>query len=322
MSSRPGRCRPERRAAGPAGPQRPAGRAAASMGVSWRRWPPGPKPGRAPFQALVEAAGGRRQVLLVGELWGASRAARCCGTSLKRCSRPSKPRGKPGGGAAEGTGRGAEGTEKARDGARAIRSPLVFVLCRASSLAARGRGAACGRCCGMCEAGGGPARRWSGCWWPRRSRRTRRPRAAAAGGAAAQQERSAARREAQVQTGRLPPGHPASSLAVQAAACRACKPPGPGNQVRGREARAAWAGGGWTLQRWELFRPAPPSPRLVVPPMKLRPGAKAVPSLNLPARGGAEPWSRGRVCPRRTLSACEHRGLGKAQGQAEGRGGW
>ncbi|KAK2108321.1 hypothetical protein P7K49_013486 [Saguinus oedipus] len=82
-----------------------------------------------PFQALVEAAGGRGQVLLVGELWEREQS-RALLLDFARAVFPPEPgAGKPSGAAAEGAGPRAAG-------ARAIRSPLVFVLCRATSLAA------------------------------------------------------------------------------------------------------------------------------------------------------------------------------------------
>lgn len=111
-------------------------------------------------------------------------------------------------------------------GARAIRSPLVFVLCRASSLAARG-----------------PRRHLREMLRDVRGRR--RAGAALVGVLVAEAEpedagapelrlleallRTVFGRQAggPVQAAAYRPGHPASSLAVQAAACRALQAAGP-----------------------------------------------------------------------------------------------
>ncbi|XP_006866798.1 PREDICTED: uncharacterized protein C2orf72 homolog [Chrysochloris asiatica] len=96
----------------------------------------------SPFQALVEAAGGRGQVLLVGELWERE-PSRAQLQDFARALFPPEPvRAKTGGAADAGPGAGcrAPGTPSTpRPLTRAISSPLVFVLCRAASLAARGR---------------------------------------------------------------------------------------------------------------------------------------------------------------------------------------
>ncbi|XP_049625284.1 uncharacterized protein C2orf72 homolog [Suncus etruscus] len=94
---------------------------------------PPPPPPPPPWQALLEALGGRGQVLLVGELWEREQS-RALLRDFARALFPSEP-----------AGRGAEPTiagvpaqgAPGRAATRAIRSPLVFVLCRAASLAAR-----------------------------------------------------------------------------------------------------------------------------------------------------------------------------------------
>ncbi|XP_053775174.1 uncharacterized protein C2orf72 homolog isoform X2 [Desmodus rotundus] len=96
-------------------------------------------PGEPPFQALVEAAGGRGQVLLVGELWEREQSRALLRDFARAVFPTEQAAGKLGNVVAEGAGPRtpgaplAPGTAKAR----AIHSPLVFVLCRASSLATR-----------------------------------------------------------------------------------------------------------------------------------------------------------------------------------------
>ncbi|XP_051046659.1 uncharacterized protein C2orf72 homolog isoform X2 [Phodopus roborovskii] len=105
-------------------------------------------PAEPSFQALVEAAGGRGQVLLVGELWEREQS-RALLRDFSLAVFPPEPGPEPGklnkpgkqscaetesACTAEATGPHRAPGAKAE---RAIRSPLVFVLCRASSLAAR-----------------------------------------------------------------------------------------------------------------------------------------------------------------------------------------
>lgn len=96
--------------------------------------PAEPPPPAPPWQALLEALGGRGQVLLVGELWEREQS-RALLRDFARALFPSEPAGRgaepaipPGVPAQGGPGQAAT---------RAIRSPLVFVLCRAASLGAR-----------------------------------------------------------------------------------------------------------------------------------------------------------------------------------------
>ncbi|XP_035161918.1 uncharacterized protein C2orf72 homolog isoform X2 [Callithrix jacchus] len=199
-----------------------------------------------PFQALVEAAGGRGQVLLVGELWEREQS-RALLLDFARAVFPPEPgAGKPSGAAADGTGPlGARGAQRAA-GARAICSPLVFVLCRASSLAARE-----------------PRRRLREMLRDVRGRR--RAGAALVGVLVAEAEpedgvalglrlleallRAVFGRQAggPVQAAAYCPGRPASCLAVQAAACRALQAAGagrPGEAARGSAGRGravTWA---------------------------------------------------------------------------------
>ncbi|XP_070629963.1 uncharacterized protein C2orf72 homolog isoform X4 [Bos indicus] len=184
-------------------------------------------PGEPPFQALVEAAGGRGQVLLVGELWEREQSRALLWDFARAMFPPQQAAGKPGGGAAEGAGPGAPRAPKRHaTGARAIRSPLVFVLCRASSLAARG-----------------PRRHLREMLRDVRGRR--RAGAALVGVLVAEAEpedavapelrlleallRTVFGRQAggPVQAAAYRPGQPGSSLAVQAAACRALQAAGP-----------------------------------------------------------------------------------------------
>ncbi|XP_028645403.1 uncharacterized protein C2orf72 homolog isoform X2 [Grammomys surdaster] len=183
-----------------------------------------------PFQALVEAAGGRGQVLLVGELWERE-PSRALLRDFARVVFPPEPApGKPGCSEAESEGtaaatepHGAPGTKAER----AIRSPLVFVLCRAGSLTSRE-----------------PRRRLREMLRDVRSRR--REGAALVGvlvadvgtedaGAPGLQLLETLLRTVfgrqvggPVQAAAFRPGCPASSLAVQEAACRALKAAGPG----------------------------------------------------------------------------------------------
>ncbi|XP_059559487.1 uncharacterized protein C2orf72 homolog isoform X3 [Myotis daubentonii] len=96
-------------------------------------------PAEPPFEALVEAAGGRGQVLLVGELWEREQSRALLRDFARAVFPPEPGARKPGEAVAEGAAPGTPGARwvpgTAR--ARAIHSPLVFVLCRASSLAAR-----------------------------------------------------------------------------------------------------------------------------------------------------------------------------------------
>lgn len=185
-------------------------------------------PDEPPFRALVEAAGGRGQVLLVGELWEREQSRALLRDFARAVFPPEPGDGKPGCAEAEGAGPaatlrpGASGAQ-----ARAIRSPLVFALCRASSLAARE-----------------PRRRLREMLRDVRGRR--RAGAALVGVlvADAGSEDSVApglrlleallravfrsQVGGPVQAAAYCPGHPASSRAIQAAACRALQAAGPG----------------------------------------------------------------------------------------------
>ncbi|XP_048200505.1 uncharacterized protein C2orf72 homolog isoform X2 [Perognathus longimembris pacificus] len=189
------------------------------------------------FQALVEAAGGRGQVLLVGELWEREQS-RALLRDFARAVFPPEPAGGPRGSAAAAGAEGADSGPGAACGAprapgtapRALRSPLVFVLCRAASLAARE-----------------PRRRVREMLRDVRGRR--RAGAAlvgvlvadaeledAAAAAAAGLRRLEALLRAvfgrqvggPVQAAAYCPARPASSLAAQTAACRALQAAGPG----------------------------------------------------------------------------------------------
>ncbi|XP_036277349.1 uncharacterized protein C2orf72 homolog isoform X1 [Pipistrellus kuhlii] len=189
-----------------------------------------------PFAALVEAAGGRGQVLLVGELWEREQSRALLRDFARAVFPPEPAARKPGDAAAEGAGPGARGARwvPGTAGARAIRSTLVFVLCRASSLAARE-----------------PRRRLREML---RDVRDRRVAGAALVGvlvAEAGPEDAAApmlrlleallrtvfgrQVGGPVQAATYCPGHPAASLAVQAAASRALQAAGPA-----RPAEGAW----------------------------------------------------------------------------------
>nr|XP_036853705.1 uncharacterized protein C2orf72 homolog isoform X1 [Manis javanica] len=189
------------------------------------------RPARAaapPFQALVEAAGGRGQVLLVGELWEREQSRALLRDFARALFPQEKAAGKPGRAEAEGSAAPAPGAQRAPGtaGSRALRSPLVFVLCRASSLAAReprrrlremlrdvrGRRRAGAALVGVLVAEAGPED-------------------AEAPGLRLLEAllRAVFGRQAggPVQAAAYCPGHPASSLAVQAAACRALQAAGP-----------------------------------------------------------------------------------------------
>ncbi|XP_007964794.3 uncharacterized protein C2orf72 homolog [Chlorocebus sabaeus] len=202
------------------------------------------RPAEPPFQALVEAAGGRGQVLLVGELWEREQSRALLRDFARAVFPPEPGAGKPGGAAAEGSGPGAaRGAQRAAwtagaartagaAAARAIRSPLVFVLCRASSLTARE-----------------PRRRLREMLRDVRGRR--RAGAALVGVLVAEAGpedavtpglrlleallRAVFGRQAggPVQAAAYCPGLPASCLAVQAAACRALQAAGAGQPVEG-----------------------------------------------------------------------------------------
>nr|XP_007964794.2 uncharacterized protein C2orf72 homolog [Chlorocebus sabaeus] len=247
-----GACPPCRGATAPRGGQRvrPSrsgrrGRAAASMERELEALSARPaRPAEPPFQALVEAAGGRGQVLLVGELWEREQSRALLRDFARAVFPPEPGAGKPGGAAAEGSGPGAaRGAQRAAwtagaartagaAAARAIRSPLVFVLCRASSLTARE-----------------PRRRLREMLRDVRGRR--RAGAALVGVLVAEAGpedavtpglrlleallRAVFGRQAggPVQAAAYCPGLPASCLAVQAAACRALQAAGAGQPVEG-----------------------------------------------------------------------------------------
>nr|XP_058155887.1 uncharacterized protein C2orf72 homolog [Dasypus novemcinctus] len=194
------------------------------------------RPPEAPLQALLEAAGGRGQVLLVGELWEREASRALLRDFARAVFPPEPPGGKQGGAAAaEGAGPGAPA------GARAIRSPLVFVLCRAASLGARE-----------------PRRRLREMLRDVRGRR--RAGAALVGvlvaEAGAEEAAAPALRLLEallravfgrhaggpVQAAAYHPGRAASSLAVQAAACRALQAAGPGRPAEGTWERAGLPG--------------------------------------------------------------------------------
>lgn len=210
-------------------------------------------PAEPPFQALVEAAGGRGQVLLVGELWEREQS-RALLRDFSRAVFPPEPEPEPASGKSAKPGKpghdpeaesaataAAIGPHRApgAKAARSIRSPLVFVLCRSSSLAARD---------------------------PRRLLREmlrdvrgRRPEGAALVGvlvadAGAEDAvvsglqlletllRSVFGRQVggPVQAAAFRPGSPASSLEVQEAACRALQAAGPGRPGEAARDRAGY----------------------------------------------------------------------------------
>ncbi|KAL6070167.1 hypothetical protein STEG23_009642 [Scotinomys teguina] len=102
------------------------------------------QPAEPPFQALVEAAGGRGQVLLVGELWEREQS-RALLRDFSRAVFPPDPESEPEPGktgyaeAGNAVTSAATGPLRASEvkAARVIRSRLVFALCRSSSLTAR-----------------------------------------------------------------------------------------------------------------------------------------------------------------------------------------
>ncbi|KAM9663607.1 uncharacterized protein C2orf72 homolog [Trichechus inunguis] len=193
------------------------------------------RPAEPPFQALVDAAGGRGQVLLVGELWEREPSRAQLRDFAHALFPPEPAWAKPGSeaGAEPGAARGVPGAQGMPEPAgRAIRSRLVFVLCRAASLAARG-----------------PRRRLLEML---RDVRGRRPVGAALVGVLVAEAgpedavvpalrlleallRAVFGRQAggPVQAAAYCPGRPASSLAVQAAACKALQAAGPGQLGEG-----------------------------------------------------------------------------------------
>ncbi|XP_062944027.1 uncharacterized protein C2orf72 homolog [Cynocephalus volans] len=204
------------------------------------------RPAEPPLQALVEAAGGRGQVLLVGELWEREQSRALLRDFARAVFPPEQAAAKPGGAGPKpggaGPGAAACGAQRAPGAAaRAIRSPLVFVLCRASSLAAREprrrvremlRDVRCRRRAGaalvgvlVVEAG---------------------PEDAAAPGLRLLESllRAVFGREAggPVQAAAYCPGRPDSSLGVQEAACRALQAAGPGRPAEGAWERPGFLG--------------------------------------------------------------------------------
>lgn len=197
-------------------------------------------PAEPPFQALVEAAGGRGQVLLVGELWEREQSRALLRDFASAVFPPESAPGKSSYAEAENKSTAAATEPHQAPGAkvtRTIRSPLVFVLCRAASLATRE-----------------PRRRLREMLRDVRGRR--RDGAALVGvlvtDAGAEDAgtpglqlletllRTVFGRQVggPVQAAAFRPGCPASSLAVQEAACRALQAAGPG-----RPGEAAWGVG-------------------------------------------------------------------------------
>lgn len=187
-------------------------------------------PAEPPFQALVEAAGGPGQVLLVGELWEREQSRALLRDFAGAVFPPESAPGKPGCAEAENAGTAAATEPHGALGAKAersIHSPLVFVLCRAGSLTSRE-----------------PRRRLREMLRDVRGRR--REGAALVGvlvaDAGAEDAgvpglqlletllRTVFGRQVggPVQAAAFRPGCPASSLAVQEAACRALQAAGPG----------------------------------------------------------------------------------------------
>lgn len=203
-------------------------------------------PAEPPFQALVEAAGGRGQVLLVGELWEREQSRALLRDFARAVFPPEPALGKPGCSEAESAGTAAATEPYEAPGTkaeRAIRSSLVFVLCRAGSLTSRE-----------------PRRRLREMLRDVRGRR--REVAALVGVLVADVGAEDAGAEdagtpglqlletllrtvfgsqvgGPVQAAAFRPGCPASSLAVQEAACRALKAAGPGGP-----GEAAWGQAG------------------------------------------------------------------------------
>ncbi|XP_028732050.1 uncharacterized protein C2orf72 homolog isoform X1 [Peromyscus leucopus] len=200
------------------------------------------------FQALVEAAGGRGQVLLVGELWEREQS-RALLQDFSRAVFPPEPEsepepGKPGCAEAGNAVTAAATGPRRAPGAKAARvicSPLVFALCRSSSLAARE-----------------PRRRLREMLRDVRGRR--REGAALVGVLVADSGaenavapglqlletllRTVFGRQVggPVQAAAFHPGSPASSLAVQQAACRALQAAGPGRPAEGAWERPGFPG--------------------------------------------------------------------------------
>ncbi|XP_021102749.1 uncharacterized protein C2orf72 homolog isoform X2 [Heterocephalus glaber] len=188
--------------------------------ASMQREPEPVGPAEPRFRALVEAAGGRGQVLLVGELWEREQSRALLRDFARALFPPESTAGKPEAASAEAAGSGARGT-------RDLRAPLVFVLCRAASLAARepqrclrellrdvrGRLRAGAALVGVLVAEAGPED-------------------AAAPGLRLLEALLRAvfgrRAGGTVQAAAYCPGRPASCLAVQAAACRALQAAGCG----------------------------------------------------------------------------------------------
>ncbi|NP_001138464.1 uncharacterized protein C2orf72 homolog isoform 1 [Mus musculus] len=201
-------------------------------------------PAEPPFQALVEAAGGRGQVLLVGELWEREQSRALLRDFAGAVFPPESAPGKPGCAEAESAGTAAATESHGAPGAkaeRAIRSPLVFVLCRVGSLTSRES-----------------RRRLREMLRDVRDRRCEG--AALVGVLVADTGADDARApELQlletllrtvfgrqvggpVQAAAFRPGCPASSLAVQEAACRALQAAGPGRPAEGAWERPARTG--------------------------------------------------------------------------------
>uniref|UniRef100_A0A2K5F114 Chromosome 2 open reading frame 72 n=1 Tax=Aotus nancymaae TaxID=37293 RepID=A0A2K5F114_AOTNA len=179
------------------------------------------RPAEPPFQALVEAAGGRGQVLLVGELWEREQS-RALLLDFARAVFPPEPgAGKPSGAAAEGADMGAAG----RRGRRGARHRLALVSCFARIVA--GPPGAAARLREMLRDVRGrrrAGRRWWGCWW------RGGPEDAVALGLRLLEAllRAVFGRQAAAYC-----RTPASCLAVQAAACRALQAAGAGRPVEG-----------------------------------------------------------------------------------------
>lgn len=261
--------------------------AAASMESELEALAPRPaSPAEPPFQALVEAAGGRGQVLLVGELWEREQSRALLRDFARAVFPPEPAPDKPGCAEAESAAtaaapepQGAPGTKAERS----IRSPLVFVLCRAGSLTSReqrrllremlrdvrGRRREGAALVGVLVADAG---------------------AEDAGPPGLQLLETLLRAVfgrqvgGPVQAAAFRPGCPASSLEVQEAACRALQAAGPG-----RPGEAAWGQAGLWGRR--LGKPPVPLDWLnpfrplnsVVHRGKLRPGVGRSPAQGLSA---------------------------------------
>uniref|UniRef100_A0A2K5W922 C2orf72-like C-terminal domain-containing protein n=1 Tax=Macaca fascicularis TaxID=9541 RepID=A0A2K5W922_MACFA len=244
VSSVPGRHRPERRAAGAPEPQRPQRAGGSQHGA---RAGGAVGPARAPGRAALPGAGGGGWGPRAGATGGRAVGARAEPRAPAGLRKSGVPAGARRGQArrrgcrgrrAQGGARGAEGCADdwgGEDGgaaaARAIRSQLVFVLCRASSLTARE-----------------PRRRLREML---RDVRGRRAGAALVGVLVAEAGpedavapglrlleallRAVFGRQAggPVQAAAYCPGLPSSCLAVQAAACRALQAAGAGQPVEG-----------------------------------------------------------------------------------------